>query len=314
MKSVITKTNFNFRGIKSKYEGKVRDVYTLSNNNIIVIATDRISAFDVIMPKGITYKGQILNQISTEMLNKTNDIVDNWLISSPDPNISYGKKCKPFKIEMVVRGYLSGHSYRLYKSGLRKICGNIIPEKMNENDQFKEPIVTPTTKAEIGSHDQDISPDEIISNKILDKKIYEKLHFISLELFNRGTEIAKKSGLILVDTKYEFGLDSENNIVLIDEIHTPDSSRYFYLDSYNHLQNNKLKQKQLSKEFFREWLMENDFQGKEGQKIPHISNETIDLISSRYIELYEKLMNKKFLKDYNLDINERIKLNMSNFL
>lgn len=314
MKSVITKTNFNFRDIKSKYEGKVRDVYTLSNNNIIVIATDRISAFDVIMPKGITYKGQILNQISTEMLNKTNDIVDNWLISSPDPNISYGKKCKPFKIEMVVRGYLSGHSYRLYKSGLRNICGNIIPEKMNENDQFKEPIVTPTTKAEIGSHDQDISPDEIISNKILDKKMYDKIHFISLELFNRGTEIAKKSGLILVDTKYEFGLDLENNIVLIDEIHTPDSSRYFYLDSYNHLQNNKLKQKQLSKEFFREWLMENDFQGKEGQKIPHISKETIDLISSRYIELYEKLMNKKFLKDHNLDINERIKLNMSNFL
>jgi len=314
MKSVITKTNFNFRGIKSKYEGKVRDVYTLSNNNIIVIATDRISAFDVIMPKGITYKGQILNQISTEMLNKTNDIVDNWLISSPDPNISYGKKCKPFKIEMVVRGYLSGHSYRLYKSGLRNICGNIIPKKMNENDQFKEPIITPTTKAEIGSHDQDISPDDIISNKILDKKMYDKLHSISLELFNRGTEIAKNSGLILVDTKYEFGLDLENNIVLIDEIHTPDSSRYFYLDSYNHLQNNKLKQKQLSKEFFREWLMENDFQGKEGQKIPHISKETIDLISSRYIELYEKLMNKKFLKDCNLDINERMKLNMSNFL
>mgnify|MGYP001486488511 FL=1 len=314
MKSVITKTNFNFRGIKSKYEGKVRDVYTLSNNNIIVIATDRISAFDVIMPKGITYKGQILNQISTEMLNKTNDIVDNWLISSPDPNISYGKKCKPFKIEMVVRGYLSGHSYRLYKSGLRNICGNIIPKKMNENDQFKEPIITPTTKAEIGSHDQDISPVDIISNKILDKKMYDKLHSISLELFNRGTEIAKNSGLILVDTKYEFGLDLENNIVLIDEIHTPDSSRYFYLDSYNHLQNNKLKQKQLSKEFFREWLMENDFQGKEGQKIPHISKETIDLISSRYIELYEKLMNKKFLKDCNLDINERMKLNMSNFL
>ena len=314
MKSVITKTNFNFRGIKSKYEGKVRDVYTLSNNNIIVIATDRISAFDVIMPKGITYKGQILNQISTEMLNKTNDIVDNWLISSPDPNISYGKKCKPFKIEMVVRGYLSGHSYRLYKSGLRNICGNIIPKKMNENDQFKEPIITPTTKAEIGSHDQDISPNDIISNKILDKKMYDKLHSISLELFNRGTEIAKNSGLILVDTKYEFGLDLENNIVLIDEIHTPDSSRYFYLDSYNHLQNNKLKQKQLSKEFFREWLMENDFQGKEGQKIPHISKETIDLISSRYIELYEKLMNKKFLKDCNLDINERMKLNMSNFL
>ena len=314
MQSVITKTDFNFRGLQSKYEGKVRDVYTLNNNSMIVIATDRISAFDVIMPKGINYKGQILNQISVEMLNKTKDIVNNWLISSPDPNISYGIRCKPLKIEMVVRGYLSGHSFRLYKSGLRNICGNIIPENMIENDQFKKPIVTPTTKAEIGNHDEDISPIEIISNKILDKKMYEKLHSISLELFKRGTEIAEKSGLILVDTKYEFGLDSENNIVLIDEIHTPDSSRYFYLDSYNYLQNNKLKQKQLSKEFFREWLMENNFQGKEGQKIPHISNETVALISNRYVELYEKLMNKRFLKDSEIDINKRIRENMSNFL
>ena len=314
MQSVITKTDFSFRGLQSKYEGKVRDVYSLSNNRMIVIATDRISAFDVIMPKGINYKGQILNQITVEMLNKTKDIVSNWLISSPDPNISYGIKCKPLKIEMVVRGYLSGHSYRLYKSGLRNICGNILKENMIENDQFKEPIVTPTTKAEIGSHDQDISPSEIISSKILDKKLYEKLHYISLELFKRGTEIAKNSGLILVDTKYEFGLDSENNIVLIDEIHTPDSSRYFYLDSYNHLQNNKLKQKQLSKEFFREWLIENNFQGKEGQNIPHISNETIGLVSNRYIELYEKLMNKRFLKETQIDINKRIRENMSNFL
>ena len=314
MQSVITKTDFNFRGLQSKYEGKVRDVYTLNNNSMIVIATDRISAFDVIMPKGINYKGQILNQISVEMLNKTKDIINNWLISSPDPNISYGVRCKPLKIEMVVRGYLSGHSFRLYKSGLRNICGNIIPENMIENDQFKKPIVTPTTKAEIGNHDEDISPIEIISNKILDKKMYEKLHSISLELFKRGTEIAEKSGLILVDTKYEFGLDPENNIVLIDEIHTPDSSRYFYLDSYNYLQNNKLKQKQLSKEFFREWLMENNFQGKEGQKIPHISNETVALISNRYVELYEKLMNKRFLKDSEIDINKRIRENMSNFL
>ena len=314
MQSVITKTDFNFRGLQSKYEGKVRDVYTLNNNSMIVIATDRISAFDVIMPKGINYKGQILNQISVEMLNKTKDIINNWLISSPDPNISYGIWCKPLKIEMVVRGYLSGHSFRLYRSGLRNICGNIIPENMIENDQFKKPIVTPTTKAEIGNHDEDISPIEIISNKILDKKMYEKLHSISLELFKRGTEIAEKSGLILVDTKYEFGLDPENNIVLIDEIHTPDSSRYFYLDSYNYLQNNKLKQKQLSKEFFREWLMENNFQGKEGQKIPHISNETVVLISNRYIELYEKLMNKRFLKDSQIDINRRIRENMSNFL
>ena len=314
MQSVITKTDFNFRGLQSKYEGKVRDVYTLNNNSMIVIATDRISAFDVIMPKGINCKGQILNQISVEMLNKTKDIINNWLISSPDPNISYGVRCKPLKIEMVVRGYLSGHSFRLYKSGLRNICGNIIPENMIENDQFKKPIVTPTTKAEIGNHDEDISPSEIISNKILDKKMYEKLHSISLELFKRGTEIAEKSGLILVDTKYEFGLDPENNIVLIDEIHTPDSSRYFYLDSYNYLQNNKLKQKQLSKEFFREWLMENNFQGKEGQKIPHISNETVALISNRYVELYEKLMNKRFLKDSEIDINKRIRENMSNFL
>ena len=314
MQTVITKTDYNFKHLKSKYEGKVRDVYTLNNNNIIVIATDRISAFDVIMPIGIKYKGQILNQIAVEMLNKTKDIVNNWLISSPDPNISYGKKCKPLKIEMVVRGYLAGHSYRLYKSGIRNICGNILPENMNENDKFNNPIVTPTTKANIGNHDQDISPNKILSSKLLDKNTYEKLHSLSLELFKKGVEIAKKSGLILVDTKYEFGLDLENNIILIDEIHTPDSSRYFYLDSYDYLQTNNLKQKQLSKEFFREWLMDNDFQGQQGQNIPHISDETVELISSRYIELYEKLMNKKFVKNSSIDIDERIKTNMSNFL
>ena len=215
---------------------------------------------------------------------------------------------------MVVRGYLSGHSFRLYKSGLRNICGNIVPEKMNENDKFNEPIVTPTTKADIGNHDQDISPSEILSSNLLDKDTYDKLHYISLELFKRGTQIAKNSGLILVDTKYEFGLDSENNILLIDEIHTPDSSRYFYADSYDYYQANKLKQKQLSKEFFREWLMENDFQGLEGQNIPNISDQTVELISNRYIELYEKLMNKKFVKDSTIDVDERIKSNLSNFL
>jgi len=314
MQTVITKTDYNFKNLKSKYEGKVRDVYTLNNNNIIVIATDRISAFDVIMPRGIKYKGQILNQIAVEMLYNTKDIVNNWLISSPDPNVSYGKKCKPLKIEMVVRGYLSGHSYRLYKSGLRNICGNTVPEKMSENDKFKEPIVTPKTKADIGNHDLDISPSEILSSNLLDKNTYDKLHFISLELFKRGTQIAKNSGLILVDTKYEFGLDSENNIILIDEIHTPDSSRYFYADSYDFLQTNKLKQKQLSKEFFREWLMDNDFKGLKGQNIPDISDQTVELISDRYIELYEKLMNKKFVKDSIVDVDKRIRSNLSNFL
>tara|TARA_B100000963_G_scaffold173109_1_gene150590 strand:+ start:31352 stop:32296 length:945 start_codon:yes stop_codon:yes gene_type:complete len=314
MQKVITNTDFNFRDLKSKYTGKVRDVYSLQNDKLIVISTDRISAFDVIMPRGITHKGQILNQISVEMLKKTDDIVENWLISSPDPNISYGKKCNPLKIEMVVRGYLSGHSYRLYKSGYRNICGNILPDNMKENEKFKTPIITPTTKADIGNHDQDISPNDIFSRNILDRKLYEKLHFISLELFKRGSEIASKSGLILVDTKYEFGLDLENNIILIDEIHTPDSSRYFYLDSYDNLQDNNLKQKQLSKEFFREWLMENNFQGKKDQKIPFICDKTVELISSRYIELYEKLMNKKFIKDSSTNIVDRIKTNMSNFL
>ena len=314
MSRVLLNSSFNFKNQISKYVGKVRDVYELKDDILIMIVSDRISAFDVVMPTGITYKGQVLNQIANEMLNNSSDIIDNWLIEMPDPNVSIGKKCNPIKIEMVVRGYLSGHSYRLYKSGLRNICGNIVPEKMNENDKFNEPIVTPTTKADIGNHDQDISPSEILSSKLLDKDTYDKLHFISLELFKRGTQIAKNSGLILVDTKYEFGLDSENNIILIDEIHTPDSSRYFYSDLYDYNQGNKLKQKQLSKEFFREWLMQNDFQGIEGQNIPNISDQTVELISNRYIELYEKLMNKKFVKDSTIDVDERIKSNLSNFL
>ena len=314
MKSVITKTNFNFRDIKSKYEGKVRDVYTLSNNNIIVIATDRISAFDVIMPKGITYKGQILNQISTEMLNKTNDIVDNWLISSPDPNISYGKKCKPFKIEMVVRGYLSGHSYRLYNSGKRNLCGNILSENMKENDKFRSPIITPATKAEKGLHDEDISPKSIIEQNIINKDDYEYIHEKSLELFKRGTDLASKNGLILVDTKYEFGYDSNGVITLIDEIHTPDSSRYFYKDSYQDLQIKGEKQKQLSKEFFREWLMQNGFQGKKKQVIPEMTENVVEMVGRRYIELYEKLIGKKFVISSSYDIVKRINKNLKDFI
>ena len=314
MQTVITRTDFNFKDLKSKYEGKVRDVYTLNNNNIIVIATDRISAFDVIMPKGIKYKGQILNQIAVEMLNKTIDIVNNWLISSPDPNVSYGKKCKPLKIEMVVRGYLSGHSYRLYKSGLRNICGNISPEKMNENDKFNEPIVTPTTKADIGNHDQDISPSEILSSNLLDKDTYDKLHFISLELFKRGTQIAKNSGLILVDTKYEFGLDSENNILLIDEIHTPDSSRYFYIDGYKEAVNKGIPPRQLSKEFFRQWLINNNFQGKENQELPEITDKIIDDVSNRYIELFNLITGNPFEPRKSDNILEEIEAKIIKFL
>ena len=255
-----------------------------------MIASDRISAFDVVMPRGITYKGQVLNQIAVKMLNKTKDIVPNWLEINPDPNVSIGKKCDPIKVEMVVRGYLSGHAYREYKSGKRKICGNKIPDGLKENDKFISPIITPTTKADQGLHDQDIDPKDIIKKNLLNKNDYEKIHDISLMLYKRGNEIANESGLILVDTKYEFGYDANSEITLIDEIHTPDSSRYFYLDTYEDLQTKGLKQKQLSKEFFREWLMKNNFRGLEGQKIPKINDDVVEMVSNRYIELYEKLI------------------------
>tara|TARA_B100001758_G_scaffold230152_1_gene225582 strand:- start:32 stop:979 length:948 start_codon:yes stop_codon:yes gene_type:complete len=314
MSKVLLNSNFNFKNQESKYIGKVRDVYEIKDDILIMIVSDRISAFDVVMPKGITFKGQVLNQIANEMLNETNDIINNWLIDSPDPNVSIGKKCNPIKIEMVVRGYLSGHSYRFYNSGQRNLCGNILPEKMNENDKFNSPIITPATKAEKGLHDEDISPKSIIEQNIINKDDYEYLHEKSLELFKRGTDLASKNGLILVDTKYEFGYDSNGVITLIDEIHTPDSSRYFYKDSYEDLQIKGEKQKQLSKEFFREWLMQNGFQGKNNQMIPEMTDDVVEMVSRRYIELYEKLIGKKFTINSSDNIVERINKNLKEFI
>ena len=314
MSKVLLNSSFNFKNQISKYVGKVRDVYELKDDILIMIVSDRISAFDVVMPTGITYKGQVLNQIANEMLNNSSDIIDNWLIEMPDPNVSIGKKCNPIKIEMVVRGYLSGHSYRLYNSGHRNLCGNILPENMKENDKFKSPIITPATKAEKGLHDEDITPKSIIEQNIINKDDYEYLHEKSLELFKRGTDLASKNGLILVDSKYEFGYDSNGVITLIDEIHTPDSSRYFYKDSYDELQIKGEKQKQLSKEFFREWLMQNGFQGKNKQVIPKMTENVIDMVSRRYIELYEKLIGKKFVISSTCDIVKRININLIDFI
>ena len=312
--NTLTKSDFLFKNQISKYEGKVRDVYFLENDILLMIVSDRISAFDVVMPVGITYKGQILNQIAFDMLKSTEDIIDNWIIDSPDPNVTLGKKCTQIKVEMVVRGYLSGHSYRFYNSGKRDLCGNKLPDNLKENDKFPTPIITPTTKADKGFHDQDISPKSIIERNILTKEDYDFLHQISLELFERGSELANKNGLILVDTKYEFGYDNFGNIVLIDEIHTPDSSRYFYKDTYEELQLSGKKQRQLSKEFFREWLMKNNFQGLVGQTIPNIDSEVVKMVSNRYIELYEKLLGKNFLVPKIKNINERILLNLKDFI
>ena len=314
MSKILLNSSFNFKNQISKYVGKVRDVYELKDDILIMIVSDRISAFDVVMPTAITYKGQVLNQIANEMLNNSSDIIDNWLIEMPDPNVSIGKKCNPIKIEMVVRGYLSGHSYRLYNSGHRNLCGNILPENMKENDKFKSPIITPATKAEKGLHDEDISPKSIIEQNIINKDDYEYLHEKSLELFKRGSDLASKNGLILVDTKYEFGYDSNGVITLIDEIHTPDSSRYFYKDSYDELQIKGEKQKQLSKEFFREWLMQNGFQGKNKQLIPKMTENVVEMVSRRYIELYEKLIGKKFVISSNCDIVKRINKNLKDFI
>ena len=312
--NTLTKSDFLFKNQISKYEGKVRDVYFLENDILLMIVSDRISAFDVVMPVGITYKGQILNQIAFDMLKSTEDIIDNWIIDSPDPNVTLGKKCTQIKVEMVVRGYLSGHSYRFYNSGKRDLCGNKLPDNLKENDKFPTPIITPTTKADKGFHDQDISPKSIIERNILTKEDYDFLHQKSLELFERGSELANNNGLILVDTKYEFGYDNFGNIVLIDEIHTPDSSRYFYKDTYEELQLSGKKQRQLSKEFFREWLMKNNFQGLVGQTIPNIDSEVVKMVSSRYIELYEKLLGKKFLVPKIQNINERILSNLKDFI
>jgi len=312
--NTLTKTDFTFPYQISKYSGKVREVYKIKNNVLVMISTDRLSAFDVVLPNGIPYKGQILNQIACKMLKATSHIVPNWLISSPDPNVSIGEACEPFKVEMVVRGYLSGHAARLYKSGKRKICGVTMPEGMIENDKFNYPIITPTTKAENGSHDEDISREEILLNNIVSEQDYTILEDYSLKLFNEGTRIAKQQGLILVDTKYEFGKNSNDEIILIDEIHTPDSSRYFYLDSYKDLQNSKLPQRQLSKEFVRQWLIGKGFQGKKNQIVPEMSTEYINGVSERYIELYEKITGLKFVKEELKQINQRIETNVLNYL
>ena len=290
----LDKTNFKLPNQTAYYKGKVRDVYTINNDILVMIASDRISAFDVVLPRGIPYKGQVLNQIAEQFLNATRDIVPNWLISSPHPNVSIGRMCQPFKVEMVVRGYLAGHAARTYNSGLRELCGVTLPEGLKENDKLPQPIITPTTKASEG-HDEDISRDEIIKQNIVNKAHYEQLEKYTLALYKRGKEIANKMGLILVDTKYEFGLFN-NEICLMDEIHTPDSSRYFYLEGYEERQKNNEEQKQLSKEFVRRWLIENGFQGKEGQAIPTMSDEWVNEISVRYIELYEKVTGKEFVK------------------
>ncbi len=310
----ITHTDFNFKRQTKKYEGKVRDVYTIADKYMAMIATDRISAFDVVLPKGIPYKGQVLNQIASKFLDSTSDIVPNWKIASPDPMVTVGYKCESLPVEMIVRGYLTGSSWRSYKAGAREICGVKIPDGMREHQKFENPIITPTTKAEAGEHDQDISRDEIISRGIVDKKIYEKLEEYALALFKRGTEIAASRGLILVDTKYEFGL-KDGEIYLIDEIHTPDSSRYFYADGYEEKFAKGEPQRQLSKEFVREWLMSEGFSGKEGQKVPEMTEPIIESISNRYIELYEHITGEKFQKsEYGGNIFDRIETNVENMM
>ncbi len=314
MSNTLMDTNFHFSGQKAIYKGKVREVYTLENDILVMIATDRLSAFDVVMPKGIPYKGQILNQIATKMMQATEDIVPNWLMATPDANVAVGKACEPFKIEMVIRGYLSGHAAREYKAGKRVLCGEPMPEGMIENDKFPEPIITPATKAEQGDHDEDISKAEILNKHIVSKADYEILEKYTKALFQRGTEIAAKRGLILVDTKYEFGKTKDGEIVLIDEIHTPDSSRYFYAEGYEERQAGGEAQKQLSKEFVRQWLISNGFQGLEGQTVPEMNDDYITSVSERYIELYESIMGETFEKADVSNIHERIGQNVSNYL
>ena len=314
MSDVLLNTDFKLKGLNNKYTGKVRDVYKLNDNLLIIIVTDRISAFDVVLPKGIPFKGQILNQIANKMLSLTEDIVPNWLLSSPDPNVSVGKICEPFKVEMVIRGYLTGHAARLYKTGHRKICGVNLPDGMKENDKFEKPIITPSTKADRGTHDEDISKEEIIARGIVSMSDYETLEAYTKKLFERGTAIAKKQGLILVDTKYEFGKTKEGNIVLIDEIHTPDSSRYFYENGYSERQHKGESQRQLSKEFVREWLIDNNFQGLPGQNLPEMTFHFVSSVTNRYIELYEKIMGEPFKKNFSNNILNRVEKNLNNYL
>ena len=312
--NTITTTNFNFPNQKSVYHGKVREVYNINNELLVMVATDRLSAFDVVMPKGIPYKGQILNQIATKFMELTQDIVPNWLIATPDPNVAIGYLCEPFKVEMVIRGYVSGHAAREYAAGKRTLCGVTMPEGLKENDKFPTPIITPSTKADNGEHDEDISREDILAKGIVSEEDYLVLEKYTRALFQRGTEIAASRGLILVDTKYEFGKTKEGKIVLIDEIHTPDSSRYFYADGYQERQNNGEDQKQLSKEFVRRWLIENGFQGKEGQTIPNMTDQYIQTVSDRYIELFENIIGEEFIKADISDINSRIEKNVLNYL
>ncbi|MEZ0128964.1 phosphoribosylaminoimidazolesuccinocarboxamide synthase [Flavobacterium sp. LBUM151] len=314
MSNTITTTNFNFPNQKSVYRGKVREVYNINDELLVMVATDRLSAFDVVLPKGIPYKGQILNQIATKFMELTEDIVPNWLIATPDPNVAVGHLCEPFKVEMVIRGYVSGHAAREYAAGRRQICGVTMAEGLKENDKFPEPIITPTTKADNGSHDEDISREDILSKGIVSEEDYIVLEKYTRDLFQRGTEIAASRGLILVDTKYEFGKTKDGVIVLIDEIHTPDSSRYFYADGYQERQQKGEEQKQLSKEFVRRWLIENGFQGQEGQQIPEMTDTYIESVSERYIELYENILGEKFVKADIANIDQRIEKNVLEYL
>ena len=310
--NALTKSNFNFSGQESVYHGKVRDVHHLGDKILVMVASDRISAFDHILPKGIPFKGQVLNQVATMFLDATSDIVPNWLIATPDPNVAVGHACDPIRVEMVIRGYLAGHSAREYKKGKRVLCGVDLPEGMKENDKFPEPIITPATKAEEG-HDEDISREEILSQGIVEEEIYIQLEKITRKLFERGTQMAAERGLILVDTKYEFGL-LDGKVVLIDEIHTPDSSRYFYADGYEERQAKGLAQRQLSKEFVRQWLIENGFQGLEGQEMPNMPDSFVQTISERYIELYEKITGKEFVESDTTNIQKRIEDNVGRYL
>ncbi|TXD53028.1 MULTISPECIES: phosphoribosylaminoimidazolesuccinocarboxamide synthase [unclassified Polaribacter] len=312
--NTINETNFKFSNQKSVYKGKVREVYNINDELLVMIATDRLSAFDVVLPRQIPFKGQILNQIATKMMHDTSDIVPNWLLANPDENVAIGHLCEPFKVEMVIRGYMSGHAAREYKLGKRVLCGVEMPNGLKENDKFLAPIITPSTKAANGEHDEDITREAILANQVVSEKDYLILENYTRKLFKRGTQIAAKRGLILVDTKYEFGKTKEGKIVLIDEIHTPDSSRYFYADGYQERQDKGEAQKQLSKEFVRQWLIENGFQGKENQEIPAMSDEKVTEISNRYIELYEQITGEKFVKASTENVLSRIEKNVNSFL
>ena len=313
MEKAVVKTNFQLPNQKSLYVGKVRDVYNISDKYLVMVVSDRISAFDVVLPKGIPYKGQVLNQIAAKFLDATADIVPNWKIATPDPMVTIGHQCEPFPVEMIIRGYLTGSSWRTYKNGSREICGVQIPDGMKEHQRFAEPIITPTTKAEQGRHDEDISKEEIISSGLVRKEDYEMLEKYTLALFKRGTEMAAQKGLILVDTKYEFG-KKDGKIYLIDEIHTPDSSRYFYAEGYEERQAKGENQKQLSKEFVREWLMAQGFQGQTGQAVPEMTDEYVNSVSDRYIELYENIIGERFIKEDINNIQTRIETNILNCL